>query len=272
MAPPTVISRALGFFLLSDVKRFSERPRYSEFMAKKLSSIRVPEDEQAAVIEKLFRVVEVAIPENAIVVSVFDVTLRFLDSTSDLGPEGLNLILWGPTVTFQDDDPIITDRDPMESMEAYEPKLIPATKSFIEGLEKVRFDSLETSIRQMPCAICWECLYHFAVEQGTDQQLIINRLPCSHLYHGDCIIQWLERNNLYPMCRYAMPTVEVEAGEPSNPSRRRHWDLIMMSAGGILTTATCIGLQIIEAKFKMKISDYLIYVVPLVAMYSSKLL
>lgn len=124
----------------------------------------------------------------------------------------------------------------------------------------------------MPCAICRERLDHFAVEQGsTDHQLMIARLPCLHLYHGGCIVQWLESSHLCPLCRYQMPTVEVEV-EPSEPSRPLHWNMLMMSAGGVLTTAACFALQMIEAKLKMKISDRLLYVVPLVAIFSSKLL
>ncbi|KAK9927049.1 hypothetical protein M0R45_024254 [Rubus argutus] len=116
--------------------------------------------------------------------------------------------------------------------------------------------------------LCRERLDHFAVEEG----LMIARLPCSHLYHGDCIVQWLESNHLCPLCRYQMPTVEVEM-EPPEPSRPPlHWNVLMMSVGGVLTAAACFALQMIEAKLKVKISDRLLCVVPLVAIFSSKLL
>ncbi|KAM5572268.1 hypothetical protein ABKV19_012365 [Rosa sericea] len=238
-------------------------------MAEKLSSIHVPEDEQAAIIEKLLQLVEVAFPGLAIIVHVWDVTVYYLDNASSLGPGDLVRSLWATTL-FDEDDQMTVDRYAMESTETYEArtKIFPATNLCIDGLERVRFDSLETNIRHMPCAICKERLDHFAVEEGTDQQLMITRLPCSHLYHVDCIAQWLESNHLCPLCRYPLPTVE-EAGESSQPL---HCNMLVMSAGGILTTAACFALQMIEAKLKMKISDHLLYFVPLVAMYSSKFL
>lgn len=76
------------------------------------------------------------------------------------------------------------------------PVLIPASESAIEGLEKVRLDSGIIG-RTPSCAIC---LKDFAEEEG-----MVTRMPCSHYYHGDCIVEWLHINHLCPMCRYPMP-------------------------------------------------------------------
>ncbi|PRQ44775.1 putative transcription factor C2H2 family [Rosa chinensis] len=86
----------------------------------------------------------------------------------------------------------------------------PTAESAIEGLEKVRLDA--AIIGQSPmCAICWK---DFAPEDVG--QLMVTRMPCSHCYHGDCIVRWLSVNHLCPMCRYPMP-VETQPLLSSNP-------------------------------------------------------
>lgn len=37
------------------------------------------------------------------------------------------------------------------------------------------------------------------------------RMPCSHVYHGGCIVEWLEKTQSCPMCRYSLL-------EPAPPS------------------------------------------------------
>ena len=80
----------------------------------------------------------------------------------------------------------------LDSMETYEP--IPATKCSIKALEKVRFQQGLNSIQE--CVICME-EFHTGSE--------VTRMPCSHIYHGDCIVRWLETSHICPLCRYPMP-------------------------------------------------------------------
>ncbi|XP_059653979.1 probable E3 ubiquitin-protein ligase XERICO [Cornus florida] len=70
---------------------------------------------------------------------------------------------------------------------------VPATKSSVEALEKVRM--IEGSKDQ--CIICLE-----KFEVGSE----VTCMPCSHIYHEDCLVHWLELNNSCPVCRFKMPT------------------------------------------------------------------
>ena len=34
------------------------------------------------------------------------------------------------------------------------------------------------------------------------------RLPCLHFYHEECILNWLQKSNLCPLCRFKMPLLD----------------------------------------------------------------
>ncbi|KAG2675691.1 hypothetical protein I3760_12G016900 [Carya illinoinensis] len=67
-----------------------------------------------------------------------------------------------------------------------------ATRPSIEALEKV---TLEEGRGEN----CMVCLADY--EDGVE----VTRMPCSHLFHGDCIVKWLLSSHLCPLCRYPMP-------------------------------------------------------------------
>ncbi|OMO62292.1 Zinc finger, RING-type [Corchorus olitorius] len=81
-----------------------------------------------------------------------------------------------------------------------DPEMRPASKTVIEGLEKVKInEELGKSV-----GFCSVCLEEMVV--GTEAR----RLPCSHVYHGDCIVEWLNGSNMCPLCRYKMPVVDFD--------------------------------------------------------------
>ncbi|XP_043687562.1 E3 ubiquitin-protein ligase RNF12-like [Telopea speciosissima] len=73
--------------------------------------------------------------------------------------------------------------------------LVSASQSWIEAVEIVRFEEEEEE--EITCMICME-EYVRGVE--------IARLPCSHIFHSECIAKWLKHKNTCPFCRFAMPT------------------------------------------------------------------
>jgi E3 ubiquitin-protein ligase RNF115/126 len=52
-------------------------------------------------------------------------------------------------------------------------------------------------IEQPNCAICLS-------DVQLKEETIL--LPCGHMYHCKCILEWLKQNNTCPVCRFEMPT------------------------------------------------------------------
>ncbi|KAL6336382.1 hypothetical protein AAG906_014554 [Vitis piasezkii] len=77
------------------------------------------------------------------------------------------------------------------SMQDEAMKIVPATKSSIDKLEKVKMKLDDR------CSIC--------LEEFTSGMEEVARMPCSHVYHTPCIVKWLEYNHLCPLCRFEMP-------------------------------------------------------------------
>ncbi|KAL9239441.1 hypothetical protein vseg_013763 [Gypsophila vaccaria] len=73
----------------------------------------------------------------------------------------------------------------------------PASKSVVEKLPAVVITKEDVIEEKSLCAVCKD-----HVEVGEEGK----KLPCSHLYHGDCIIPWLGIRNTCPVCRFELPT------------------------------------------------------------------
>ncbi|KAM3283074.1 putative RING finger protein 14-like [Capsicum chacoense] len=70
-------------------------------------------------------------------------------------------------------------------------KLVVHHSSSILGL--VKNMEVDEDVANEDCMICLEKL-------GEERELMC--MPCSHLFHGDCITTWLENGNSCPVCRY----------------------------------------------------------------------
>ncbi|KAH0973919.1 hypothetical protein GBA52_015818 [Prunus armeniaca] len=83
-------------------------------------------------------------------------------------------------------------REPLDQAAALlRPK--PASKASVEALEKLVFDG-EVDYQ---CVVCME-------EMVRGDQ--VTCLPCSHVFHGNCVIKWLKLSHTCPVCRFKLPT------------------------------------------------------------------
>ncbi|KAH0934828.1 hypothetical protein HID58_011945, partial [Brassica napus] len=81
----------------------------------------------------------------------------------------------------------------------------PASKSFIKNLKVSPLTKEDVTEENdgdaMCCAVCRE-------EMSVGNE--VAELPCSHKYHGECIVPWLGIRNTCPVCRFELPSDETE--------------------------------------------------------------
>ncbi|KAA8542348.1 hypothetical protein F0562_023516 [Nyssa sinensis] len=73
----------------------------------------------------------------------------------------------------------------------------PASKTVVKNLPSVVLTQEDAENNNAVCAVCKD-------EINIGEQA--KQLPCSHRYHGDCIVRWLGIRNTCPVCRYELPT------------------------------------------------------------------
>ncbi|CAL5374416.1 unnamed protein product [Camellia sinensis] len=114
----------------------------------------------------------------------------------------------------QDDIPYLGDLDEYNYIAEYEMLLgqlaeninalvgrPPASKTVVENLRSVVFTQEDVDNNNVLCAVC---------KDGINIGEQAKELPCSHRYHGDCIVPWLGIRNTCPVCRYELPTDDPE--------------------------------------------------------------
>ncbi|KAL4273107.1 hypothetical protein GQ457_13G022750 [Hibiscus cannabinus] len=86
----------------------------------------------------------------------------------------------------------IMSRFPAEQMVSSDYGMVPALESSVEEMiTTVRVDDGDDD-----CTICLE---------GFEGGSYAARMPCSHVFHGECIEEWLKQSHYCPVCRFEMP-------------------------------------------------------------------
>ena len=79
---------------------------------------------------------------------------------------------------------------------------LPTSTRFVEAIPEIKItEDFLSADRFIMCAVCKD---EFVVNTEAKQ------LPCNHIYHPDCILPWLSKNNSCPVCRFSLPTEDQE--------------------------------------------------------------
>lgn len=73
----------------------------------------------------------------------------------------------------------------------------PASKRVVDNLVNIVMTAKDVENNNTHCAVCKD-------EIGVGE--MAKQLPCTHHYHGDCIVPWLCIRNTCPVCRHELPT------------------------------------------------------------------
>ncbi|ESP05429.1 hypothetical protein LOTGIDRAFT_102357 [Lottia gigantea] len=83
----------------------------------------------------------------------------------------------------------------------------PAPEEKIENLPKVKINQEQVG-KTLQCSVCFDD-YSLGEE--------VNKLPCEHHYHPQCIIPWLKLHGTCPICRKDLNGEVVEIKDNDMP-------------------------------------------------------
>lgn len=78
----------------------------------------------------------------------------------------------------------------------------PASEEVVNALPRITIEAAKAQDEQ-ECPVCKD---EFPVGQ------IVLVLPCKHIFHEECIKEWLKRNNTCPVCRFAVDGSSASSG------------------------------------------------------------
>ncbi|XP_061372212.1 uncharacterized protein LOC133314716 [Gastrolobium bilobum] len=109
-------------------------------------------------------------------------------------PLSLEIVLDVPSVEeIQESESAIMEEESMQSV-----RMVPASKNAINSLKKFKVMK-----HNEHCTICLE---EFDVSGDNDDDVAASAMPCDHVFHQQCIVQWLQTSHVCPLCRCPMPT------------------------------------------------------------------
>ncbi|XVE85911.1 hypothetical protein DITRI_Ditri17bG0129600 [Diplodiscus trichospermus] len=137
-----------------------------------------------------------SVPANNVIHEILELGNRLLNCTSSYGPIVLPICaeIWG-TVLLHINNQVqeVSTRcalsESVLEFEASNYGMIPAQES--RRLKKVNVEDGDDG-----CVICLEEL-----KVGS----YASQMPCSHMFHSNCIESWLKKKNNCPICRFEMP-------------------------------------------------------------------
>lgn len=82
-------------------------------------------------------------------------------------------------------------------------------------LPRVTVNADDVAVRDNEKPACAVCKDEFSIGDGA------LRLPCAHLYHEDCVVQWLKNTGTCPICRKVVeqPASEKAAADAAGASK-----------------------------------------------------